>query len=249
MKQILLLGSLIALGTSCVSLKTARTLPKAENKIIKYHTGIQNQIEVYPQLVDKAFTRIVKVPVFVKGDSAQFDTNIINVDSLVDLTNEYKAWIEAKQEIIDSLLNVPIVSYPVECDEVVQQLSFKLKTVNKLYQEQKEQTLYFLDRYNNLVFKRVEDTYEDELFLVSVIYQDGKLTITPRVKDRWIITDVEKQTYVIDIRKHFWQDIKFWGFLILLVNLFYFFNRLFYNILDSIFTAIKTFIRKVFIKI
>jgi hypothetical protein len=249
-KSLLLIGILIILTASCVSIKTASTLNKAENKIIKFNEGIQNQIDEYPELVDKAYTRIEKVPVYIPGDSTKFKINLLKLDSLNKLQSNYLESISIKDKQIDSLVNIKSSKYNGTNGQlVIDQLEKRIFKLGEINKEQTKLTNYFLNKYNLELLKKVEYTHNDSIFTVDVIYQDGTLVVKPKVKDRWVITDVEKTNYNINVRKHFWQDIKFWGFLIVLVNFFYFFNNLFFNILDFIFTAIKTFIRKIFIKL
>src|SRR5690606_32817308 len=79
---------LIGLG-SCVSTKPANTISKAENRIIKLNTGIQNQIEKYPSLISKAYIKTEKIPVYIPADSTEFKLKLLQIDSLINLTNKY----------------------------------------------------------------------------------------------------------------------------------------------------------------
>lgn len=249
LQKIFLIGSLIITASSCVSLKPANTYNQAENKIRKFNTGIQNQIERYPTLADIAYKTIIKDTVYIPSQSTEFTADIMDTDSLIALTEDYNIWLTERQLVIDSLLNKPLPEYGSNCDIIVNELRNRISVINKQYQDQKEQSLFYIDKYNSIALSNTKGTYEDSLFIVDYNYSNGDILIQPSIKDSFVIRDKTEIGYDIDIRRHFWQDIKFWGFLIILLNIFYFFNDLVYKFLSSIFTAIKTFIRKIFIKI
>lgn len=249
MKNNLLILFLIFIMSSCVSLKPARSYEKAEVKVRKFNTGIQNQIERFPSLSDIAYKTVIKDTVFIPSKSTDLTVDLINTDSLISLNKQYKEWLQDRQYIIDSILNKPLPSYTPNCDIIVNELRNRISIINRQYQDQKEQSLFYLDKYNSIVTNPTKGIYEDSLFIVKYEYINGSINIQPTVKENYVIRDKTLIGYDIDIRRHFWQDVKFWGFLILILNIFYFFNDLVYKFLNSIFTAITKLIRKIFIKI
>lgn len=248
MKIQTLIISILILLSSCVSIKPANTFSKAENRIIQLNKGIQNQIERYPSLVDKAYTTVIIDSIYIKEESAEFTAKLLEVDSLLNVITEYNGWISGRDELIDSLMNIPLNEFPKECQDIVNTLTNRNKTLLKELQIRNKELTKVFTQYQEELTKRITGTYEDDVFLVNYDYYKGEITINPTVKPKWELFEKSIVTNDISIRKNFWQDIKFYIFLTALLLAFYKFNNLFYNIIDSIFTGIKHFIKKIFTK-
>lgn len=239
----------VILMFSCVSLQPANTLSKAENKIRKYNTGIQNQIERFPSLVDKAYTYTITDTLFLKEESSEFEVSLLKIDSLLNEITKYDRFIAQRDSTIQSLMDTPLPEFPIECQDIVNELTKRNNILSKeLIIRSKELNKVF-NTYQEELNKRITGQYEDSIFRIDYEFYKGDILIKPTVKERFELYEKSIVINSIDIRKHFWQDIKFWGFLILLLNIFYFFNSLIYNILNSIFTGIKKFVMKLFTKI
>ncbi len=240
---------LLLLSTACVTLKPANNPDKAESKIIKFNTGIQNQIDRFPQLINKAFTVTKYDTVYFPEQSSEFRIALFKIDSLEKITKQYQEFILQRNYQIDSLLNVPLKDYPKECQFIVDDLN---KRISLLRQELnlrnlKSQELY--NKYQAILTTRVQGFYEDSIFHVDYDYYNGEVIVKPTVKEQFKVVPVEINDFNIKAKKHFYQDFKFWIFLTLLLLIFYFFKDLVYNILDSIFTSIIKLFRKLLIKI
>jgi hypothetical protein len=240
---------ILCLFSACVSIKPAKNINKAENRIISFNKGIQNQIERFPSLVDKAYKITVRDTVFIPGYSAEFKQQLIKIDSLQKITENFNKVISDRNLVIDSLMNVPLQDYPAECQYIVDELKLRIKRLREELIYRQGETDKWFNNYYAVVSLRTEGFYEDEIFHVEYEYYKGDIIIRPSVKPSYKIVEYDKFTYDISIRKHFWQDFKFWGLMIIILNIFYFFNDLVYNSLKFIFTSIKSFIRKLFIKI
>lgn len=240
---------LILIITSCVSLKPAKTFDKAENKVIKLNKGIQNQIERYPSLINKSYTYTVTDTLYIPESSTEFKASLLKIDSLLNEIDKYDSFITDRDRFIDSLMNTPLSEFPKECQEIVNEFNTRNNILTKeLTLRNKELTKVF-NKYQEELTKRISGTYEDDIFKVDYEFYNGDILIKPTVKDRWELYEKSIVTNSISIRKHFYQDIKFWIFLIGLLSVFYYFNNLVYNLIDSIFTAIKYFIKRLFTKL
>ncbi len=230
---------------SCVSTKPARTINKAENRIIKLNEGIQNQIERYPSLVNKAYIKTERIPVYIPADSSQFKLQLLQIDSLTNLTDKYLRDSKYNEYLVDSLLNLPLQDYPAECQFIVNDLQNRISLLGTQYKKQQELTNQWQSNYLRIINTPITGIYEDSVFHIRYSYQNGEIDLYPKVKERYQVVDVETVKYDINIKKHFWQDFKFYIFLIFLITLFYLFG-------DFIFGLIKkglSLLRKLIFKI
>lgn len=228
------------LSASCVSTRTASTQNKAENRIIKYNKGMQNQIEAYPKLVDKAFTIIEEKEIYIPGDSLKLSLLLNDIKTLDSLNQEYLNSNKDLDQKLDSLLSI---SGDTAVDlnlsrGVIKNLLLKVSQLNKLNKD-------LFKKYNEAMLHESIGTYQDSAFVVDYIYKEGILSLDIKVKDKYQLVETSKTQYEVDIRKNFWQDIKFWGFMIVILNLFYFFG----DIIKAFLNKILIFIRKLFIKV
>lgn len=232
-------------STSCVSTRPANNITKAENRIIEYNKGTKNQLDRYPSLISKANKVIIRDTIRIPMDSTTFTATLIQLDSLEKITERNIKLLSYRGFIIDSLLNVPLNEFPKECDEIVKELQHRIKLISQNFRTQAKETTDWYVKYMQVVSNETSGFYEDDKFRVDYFYKYGEIQINPKVKDRFIIVDKEEYNYEIDIRKNFWQDLKFYPFLIVLISLFYFFG-------DLIFGFIKKtvyLLRKLLIKI
>lgn len=239
----------LILITSCVSLKPANTLNKAENRIIKYNTGIKNQIDKYPQLVDKAYKIIVKDTVRVGIDSSKFKSILFDLEYLRNINSEYETIINNSNVTIDSLLKLPIKDYPKECEQLVSDFNKRIARLGEEFSLQQKLTIDWRNKYEEVLNDSVIGKYEDDKFIINYIYSSGEIELDVLTKDKYIIVDKEEYTYDISIRKEFWQDFKFYIFLSSILVIIYFFGKELQSILNSILNAVLTIIRKLLIKI
>lgn len=235
----------LMLFTSCLSIKPANNINKAENKVIKFNEGIKNQVDKYPSLISKAFKVIVKDTIYIEGDSAEFDVDLFNIDSLVKLNKDYQTVVNYKQKQIDSLLSIPLSEYPDTCQYIVDELNQRieiLKDNNKQFQ--KESRIWF-DSYTDLITKKTSGTYEDNIFRINYNYQNGNIKIEPSVKPSYRIVDKEEYNYNVKIRKNFYQDWKFYPFLLIIITLFYFFGDIIFGIIKKVVSLVRKLIFKI----
>lgn len=233
MKDIII-SLILILFTACVSIKPANNINKAENKIIKFNDGIKNQIDKYPSLANKAWKVIVKDTVYIPIDSSNFTLQLIKVDSLLSVSQNYLKKINKRQIFIDSLINVPLKDYPKECEYIVEDLS---KRINKLYilsKQYQEESIKWHSNYISAITTTIVGAYSDDKFIVDYFYYNGQIDIKVKTQDRYIVVDKEEHFYDVNIRKHFWQDTKFYVFLLMLLSLFYFFPTIIGNVINII---------------
>lgn len=243
MKNLIILVLSTLLLASCVSTKPASNISRAEKRIIKYNTGIQNQLEQFPSLADKAYRIKEIITVTIPQDSVKLNLLLQDIKKL----NEVNSSINNVNVKLDSKLD----SLSLLLDNVVMSESDK-DFVNTLLSRIRK-----LNAENRLLFKKYQEaslsyqqgTYEDDTYIVEFLFKDGILSLDIFSKEKEIQVETDTQVFDINIKRHFWQDIKFWGFIIILINILYFFNSLIYKFLDSIFTSIIKFVRKLFIKI
>lgn len=237
---ILLLGL-----NSCYTKRAARNINKAENKVIYFNEGIKNQIDAFPSLVDKAFTITKKDTVFIPGDSAKFNLQLIQIDSLKNITERYSRDLKTSNELIDSLMNVPLGEYPKECQFIVDELQSRISRLgSELKTQQSLASKWQLD-YLNIINKAITGVYEDSVFVIPYTYSAGNIELSPRVKDKFIIRDVTSEQFNVKVRKNFWQDIKFYPFLLGLIALFYFFGDFIFGLLKKGVSLLRKLIFKI----
>lgn len=238
----LLILSLLLVG--CISTKPANSVSRAEKRIIKYNTGIQNQIKTFPSLIDKAYVIRETITIEVPGDSLRLNLLLQEIKELNSTVSKYKVnntYLDTKLDSLNLYLNDSTVDLNIYRNEL-NRLVIRVRSLNKENQE-------LFEKYQKLATQRQVGVYEDNYYIVDFTFEDGKLLLDIKNKDKIVSTEVDKEVFDISIRRHFWQDLKFWGFFIILLNIIYFFNSLIYNFLDSIFTGIIKLVRKLFIKI
>ena len=232
-------------STSCVSTKTANSIKKAENRIIKYNKGTKNQIDRFPSLASKANKVIIRDTVRVPMDSTSFKTTLIQLDSLQKIIEENIKLLSYRGLVIDSLLNTPLNEFPEECEEVVKELKHRIKLISENFKTQSRETVEWFYKYMQVVSNETSGYYEDDKFRVDYFYRYGEIQISPKVKDRFIIVDKEEYNYEIYIRKNFWQDLKFYPFLIVLTSLFYFFGDIIFGFIKKTVSLLRKFLLKI----
>jgi len=226
----------ILLSTACVSTRPANNINKAERRIVKYNNGIQNQIERFPTLANKAYTIIKEIRVEVPGDSVKLNLLLQNIAYLDSINNAHLSSTEELDSKIDSL-SIIFEDSLISLDDQRIVVKNLLSRISKLNRENR----ILFEKYNKECIVNQDGTYVDDSFIVDYRFIDGILTMNIKSKDKIIDVETEVKKFDIKIRKHFWQDIKFYGFLLILLNVFYFFP----NIISSIFS----FIRKLFLKV
>lgn len=248
MKKIITLIVLLFSIVSCVSIKPANTIDKAETRIIKLNDGIQNQIERYPSLIDKAYQTIKYDTVFIESDSSELELLYQNIDFLDSLNKSYQKSIDKQSSYIDSVSNLPEVIYPIEFDSVAQILKNRNQDLLKKIIELNFEKDSVFKLYTNEVNKKTQGVYKDSLFTVNYIFDRGILNLVIKTNDKFKVVPVEYNDYTIKAKKHFWQDIKFYGFLIVVLNSIYFFGKELQHILKSLMKKIILFFRKLILK-
>lgn len=235
---------LLLLLSACVSTKPANNIKEAERRITKYNTGINNQLEVFPSLANKVYKVTEIITIEVPADSIKINVLLQDLKALNKIVDDYKYKYDSvnyKLTSIETYVGDNTVDLNQHRGEI-KSLITRLKILNK---ENKE----LFKKYQDLSSLPQSGVFEDESFIVKYRFENGIFLMDVTSKQKEVSTEVDTQHFNIDIRKHFWQDIKFWGFLLILLNIVYFFNDLVYNFLQSIFTAIINFIRRLFIKI
>jgi len=253
MKKIsnLLMMLLLMFSVSCVSLKPAKTFDKAEKKVIQFNKGIQNQIDRYPDLVDKAFTITIYDTLYISRDSAKIKLLLQNIDFLDSVNTKYKKNELETLALLDSLSLVQLNTDTgnTELDSVsniynkqIQYLSAKITNLVKENGELKS-------LFDEEVFTDLSGVYKDSVFTVNYLFKDGYINLDVSTNERYEV--VEKQINKFDIKPkiHFWQDIKFYGMLLILLNALYFFGAEIQLALKALLRAIGKFIRKILVKV
>lgn len=241
---LILLFSLVA----CVSTKPANTLNKAERRVITLNKGIQNQIDKYPSLIDKAYTYTFYDTLKIKGDTLILTKLYQDTTLLKRLKEKYNITSSEQKILIDSLLSLNYKYKPKDQDTVTfleQRVNKARKEINRLsYEKDSIYNLYVLE--NN---KRIDGTYEDSLFIVNYIFNKGLLNLEIKTKDKYKVVEKTTNQFTIKPKLHFWQDLKFYGLLIVLFNLIYFFGKELQLLLKRILKIIISFFRKLIFKI
>lgn len=244
MNKLILFISLLFV-TSCIATKPASNINKAENRIIKFNQGIKNQIDTYPSLVNKAFKVIVKDTVYIPVDSSDFIITLIKVDSLLTASQNYLKLINQRQDIIDSLINVLLKDYPIECQYIVTDLNNRIKQLHSLSKQYQLESTEWHSKYINAITNTVIGTYTDDKFVVNYYYSHGQVDISVKTQDKFIVVDKEEHNYNVKIKKNFWQDWKFYPFLLTLTAIFYFFGNIIFGFIKNIVFLVRKLIFKI----
>lgn len=235
MKNIIYILIALSSFSSCVSLKPAKNIDKAENKIIKYNEGIKNQIKRFPSLIKNAYTYIEKDTILIKADTIEVHIPLQEIDSIEAIQREYEL---AFQNLENSLKSS--TSYSSKQSEVNKRLTKKyLSQLDSLFSLYKRAT-----KLNNKVGK-----FENDKFLVDYVISNGDIKLDIKTKDKYQIVDKTVTTNQIDIRKRFYQDIWFWWFCLGLIVLLYFIGETLSKALKEGINGIIKFIRKLILKI
>lgn len=236
MKKLLIV--LLLATSSCVSLKTAKNIEKAEDKIVLYNKGVNNQLERYPELIDEAFTTIVYDTVQIASDSLKVDLTLQDSEALDSLSTEL---VEATGEVldeIDSIVNVVIRDNPAT--------ELELTKIKKLVRDYRIRADTLFEEYMELSkLKNIEGVWEDDNFLIPYSVKDGVLEMDVKTKEDFVVVEKSVTTNKIDIRKDFWQDGKFWFlFIIPLLALIYLLGDKLQDALQSMIQVVIKTIRK-----
>ena len=234
---IVLIGLLgILLSTSCVSTRPANNINTAERRIIKHNDGINNQIERFPSLVNKARVITKEIQVLVPGDSVKLSLLLQDIAKLDSINKRHQVGSNELDNKIDSLTHIFQDSIVSLYDQriIVKNL---LQRVAKLNRENR----ILFEKYTQNCIVDQTGTYTDDSFIVDYRFINGVLTMDIRSKDQTLNIETESKKFEISIRRHFWQDFKFYIFLFVLLALAYAFP----NILQK---PIR-FIRKLILKI
>lgn len=237
MKKLILL-LLIPFFASCVGLKPARNIDNAENKIIKYNKGINNQIERFPELVKDAFTTVeldstlVQDSLIVENDLQDFD-ELNEIEEAIDKSTN--VLMEAKD-----ILETVYVDNPVD--------KAKLKEAKYMIESYKEQSDSLFKKYTEAAkLNNQFGIYETEKYTAKWKLNNGRLTQDIKIKDKYVVYEKTKTINSIDIRKDFWQDKKFYFlFVIPLLTILFFLGGAVQQGLQSIVSTIIKFVRKIF---
>jgi len=201
MKIVLII--LLLFITSCVSLKTAKNINKAENKIILFDKGINNQIEKYPELVTDAFTMIVYDTIQIASDSLQVNLILQDTKSLDSINNELIDNTSKSFNKVDSIVNIVIKDNPVT--------KLQLTKIKKIVKEYKIKSDTLFQKYTELSYlENIEGIYENYKFIIPYTIKNGVLQMNVKTKEGFIVIEKSITTNKINIRKNFWQDKKFW---------------------------------------
>jgi hypothetical protein len=214
MKYIILI--LLVFVSSCISTKPANNEKKAKHKLEKYNKGIKNQIKAYPQLISSAYIIKETITISVPGDSLKMTVLLQELEKLKKINNSYNNSSSTLDLKIDSIFyyvsdSVNLNNYKLE----IKNLATNVKILNN-----KNKVLF--NEYQKLATQEHIGTYEDSLYLVNYEFKNGILFLDIKNKNKNINVEVDKEVYDIQIKKHFYQDYKFW--LIVLIVYFYFFK-------------------------
>lgn len=235
---------LLMLSVSCISTKTANTISKAEKKIALYNEGIDNQLERYPSLIDKAKTKIKYDTVFIYADSVKLKLLYQNISFLDSINKQKDKNFEEQLEYIDSLENIDYTKYDSsgKLRKTVINLTGQVKS---LLRENKN----LFEKYSQEITKRIDGEYTDSAFVVKYVFENGNLYLDVKTQPKYKVVPVSYTTNQIKATTRFWQDYRFYGFLLILFNIIYFFGSQLQSILKKIINAILVFVRKLIIKV
>lgn len=240
-----LLYILLAISfTSCIATKSARNINKAENRIIKYNEGINNQIREYPSLIDNAFTHIDKelIPIPIIKDTFNIEIVTESEDKEKDkLIEEYITASSIMETNLEDLDKIVIDN---------KQLKNKINGLTNTIRSQKSTLDALFIKYREVSkYNTKSGTIEKDNFLVKYRYINGKLQLDIQTKDRDIEVSKTVTTNNIKIRKNFWQDKWFYVFLVAMLVALYFMGttiiRGLKEAVDSLIRLIKRLIFKI----
>lgn len=208
----------LILTTSCISTRVAKNKHKATNKIIKYHEGISNQLEAYPELITNSTTTIVYDTITIPADTVSIEIYLQDTVYLNKLEDTY----DSQGMILNSAMST--------LDEVtISNYKYKIKVAEGLIRSYKAKSDSLFQRYTESA--RLSNQYG---MITELMYEipykiiNGKLELEVRVKPKYKVVEKSITTNNVDIRKDYWQDKKFYfTFLIpLLILLFFFGDKL-----------------------
>jgi hypothetical protein len=232
------------LSFSCISTKPANSIDKAEKKIALYNEGIKNQIERYPTLIDGVYTETKYETLYLESDSVKLNILYQNISFLDSINKEYKERYNDQSQYIDSLENIDYNKYDTTgvLKKTINGLTLKIRTLIQ------ENNILF-QKYNEEISKKIVGEYSDSTFVVNYLFEKGLLHLNVQTKPEYKVVPVSYTTNKIKSTVKFWQDFRFYGFLILLFNLIFFFGAELQAILKKVISTIITFIRKLIFKI
>lgn len=235
---------LLIVFTSCVSLKPGKDIEKAEDRIIKYNKGINNQLERFPKLADKAFTSTKYDTIKLPADTVTLGVELFDVETLDSLEREYyfsQLKLEAASSNLEELKskyssNSVLASKLQSTQLLLNNYKIKSDSVFNLYKQ--------ASRNSNFV-----GNYEDNKFKVDYTVSNGKINLRINTKSNYKVVKVSETKNEINIKEHFYEDYKFYILLLGLLVLIYFIGDILKDILNRIVETILRLIRKLIFKI
>ena len=235
---------LIFTFSSCVSLKPAKDINKAENKIKKFNKGLQNQVDRFPSLASLAYTFTVYDTVKVPGDTINFKLPLQDSSIIADLEASYLT--SSKQ--IDSII---LLNENLDHSKLnTKQLRNNFLLNNRLLKnyKAKSDSLFILYRSAVALNNRF-GTKETDKFLIDYKLVNGILDIKVKTKDKFVVVEKEIKNYDIKIKGKFYQDWRFWVLISIIIALIYFIGDKITDIVQSLINSIIGFIKKLILKI
>ena len=230
--------------TSCVSLKPGKNIDKAEDRIIKLNKGIQNQIERFPSLVDKTYTTTKYDTITIPRDTVVLEVELFDVEVLDSLEKEYyfsQLELKAASSSLEDLKtkyssNSVLVSKLQRTQLLLNNYKIKSDSIFSLYKK--------ASRNSNLL-----GTYEDDKFKINYTVSNGKINLRVNTKPKYKVVKVSETTNEVNIKKHFYEDYKFYLVLLGILILIYFIGDILKEILNKVIENIVKIIRKLIFKI
>jgi len=235
----ILMLMMIVIASSCVSTRPASTLKRAENRVIKLNEGLDNQVSRYPELISKVRRRVVLQEVPLPIDSLRLNLLLQDIVFLRSLNSQMMETTVRMNMTIDSLMNMPIQDYPEECEFIVADLRSRINRLGSSLKVMNADRDRLQQLYTEASLIRQDGTYTDDRFIVDYLYEEGQLQFNVRTREGFIVVEKEIHEYDIDIRKHFWQDWKFYIFFITMVGIFYMFGDILFRVIGKLISSIR----------
>jgi len=233
MKYIIIIITAIVFQ-GCAVKKAANDIEGAKKHIKNANATIMNQIERYPSLVDNAFTSIKTDTIYIPGDSIILNNELQNFDSLNQIQQDYYS-LEDTYEVALSMLQ----NFKTKDKDL-----FKTKKLLNIY---KLKTDSIFNKYvsQSKLINQI-GVQEKNAFKLHYKIVNGKLTTKAILKPNWKLINTTETTNKIKIKDSFWQDEKFYLFLLGLLALIYFLGDLLKEILHKVVDTMINLFKKIF---
>ena len=209
MKNTLIIILSIFLLASCVNQRVPNKEKRAKKKLAKHLSGMQKILNVYPNLSD-TLTTIVQDTIVIKTHTVDtvFETSIDTIEI---------------ETLLDEYVSVQDSIYQIRSNSL--RLSDRNKReINRLRKREKS----LRDRLIKASTPDTTFTFEDSIITTKITIVDGTYSLSYIVKQKRIpftATVTNNIDMDCDTYKPFWEQWKFWLFILMLILIAYFLRR------------------------